>query len=282
MTAVDWKLGLAPALGFPTYDAPLFKESAASHDPVDQIRYIRDQGFRGVDDTFFKKRPREQQDRIGAELARTGMGIGAIVNNTESTRLPLLGSRDKDARAQLHAELLTSIDACKRSGATLLTTIGGRDLGVPRAFQLANAVDNLRFLADTAEKAGVVLCLEHTNPARIPGMLMESAGDAYLLVKAARSRAVKMIGDLLHFHMTESSVIGALETCWDEIATIQASDVPARTELGTGEFNTLAVFRYLRTKGYGGLIGLEHTLAKPGRDSEQAYLSYLRKLNDEI
>src|SRR5262249_45481282 len=162
---------------------------------------LHDLGFAGVEDTYLKKRPERDQARIGEALARTGMGIGAFVNNTETTRQPLLGSRDKDARAQLQKELLSSIETAKRSGAKYLTTVGGADPTTPLNFQLAAAIDNLRFLAETADKAGVVICTEPVNAARMPGMLTPNVGDAYLLAKAVDSPAVKMIADVVHFHM---------------------------------------------------------------------------------
>ena len=43
-----------------------------------------------------------------------------------------------------------------------------------------------------------------------------------------------------------------------------------------------ANFRVICTKGYSGLIGLEHNLAKPGLESERGYLKYLRKMDGEI
>jgi hydroxypyruvate isomerase len=277
-----WKIRLAPSIGYPSVDAPLLKESVGSVDPVDQIRHIRDLGFSGIEDTHLKRRPIRDQSRIGEELARTGLSIGAIVNSTESMRLPLLGAPGKEAREQLRGELLSSIEAAKRCGATFLTTVGARDLSVPLSFQLAWAVDNLRFLAEIAEKHSVVICLEHTNEARMPGMLLHRLGDTYLLVKAVDSPAVKLIADLLHIHMTEPSVLIGLERCWDAIATIQASDCPERSELGSGEMNYACLLKFLLERRYEGLIGLEHNLTTRGRASEQAYLSYLRKLNSEL
>ena len=276
------KLRLAPSLGYPTYDAPVFKESVGTVDPVDHIRFLHDHGFPGVEDTFMKRRPPQDQARIGEALARLGMGIGGILNNTESTRLPLLGSTDPDARTQLHKELVTSVETAKRCGAKLLLTVSGRDMQVPLAFQFAAAVENLRYLAEIAEKHSVVIGLEPTNEARISGMLMHRVGHAYLLVKAVNSPAVKIIADVMHFYMAEPSITATFDRCWDEIATIQVCDCPNRTEPGTGEVNFPALFGYLRQKGYDGLVGFEHNLAEPGLASEKAFLAYLESLNNDI
>jgi len=77
-------------------------------------------------------------------------------------------------------------------------------------------------------------------------------------------------------------VFTALDRVWDHIGAVQVSDVPGRTEIGSGEVNYLAIFRFFKDRGYTGLIGLEHNLATPGLDSEKAFLAYLHKLNDEI
>src|SRR5690349_12783621 len=60
-----------------------FKVNFAPHDGmfgnhggknfIDQIKFMHDQGFRAIEDNGMLGRPVEEQEKIGAELARLGM-----------------------------------------------------------------------------------------------------------------------------------------------------------------------------------------------------------------
>ncbi len=58
-----WSLNYAPHLGLTAPDAPMFRESARSADPVDQIRFLHGLGFAGIEDHSVKLRPPAMQAR---------------------------------------------------------------------------------------------------------------------------------------------------------------------------------------------------------------------------
>jgi hydroxypyruvate isomerase len=274
-----WKPRYAPHIGLTAPDAPLFRESAGSSDPVAQIDYLASLGFAGIEDNFLKARPPETQARMGAALARHGMAMGCFVNNPMHWNRPLWGERGEDARAQLDRDLRQSIEAARRTGGKILTVVGGRDPATPAAYQRAVMVENLKRLADAAEEAGVVLALETVDERRWPGMLLHHIADAYGVAKAVDSEAVGLVFDIGHIHPMDGEVIANLHACWDKIAAIQAADMPGRLELGSGELNWVNIFRVIRDKGYAGLIELEHLLSNPGAAGEQAMLEGLRAID---
>jgi hydroxypyruvate isomerase len=194
----------------------------------------------------------------------------------------LLGSPDPDAVAQLQRELEDSIKAAKRVGGKHLTTIGGRDPRVPLAFQLAAMAENLKRLAPIAEKAGVVIGVEVTNEWGFPGMLVRHALDAYAVVKAVDTPAVRLTFDIFHVQAMDGDVIRSLERCWDAIGTVQVADNPGRLELGTGELNWPNILRALRERGYAGLVELEHEASRPGTEGERDMLRRLREIDTAI
>jgi hydroxypyruvate isomerase len=57
-----------------------------------------------------------------------------------------------------------------------------------------------------------------------------------------------------------------LDQYWDRIGYLQVGDVPGRNEPGTGEIRYRHLFRHIYEKGYEGILGMEHSLSRPGRD----------------
>ncbi len=53
---------------------------------------------------------------------------------------------------------------------------------------------------------------------------------------------------------------------------MQVGDNPGRNEPGTGEINYRNIFRFLREKGYQGIVGMEHGNSRRGREGERAVI----------
>jgi hydroxypyruvate isomerase len=65
----------------------------------------------------------------------------------------------------------------------------------------------------------------------------------------------------------------------NEIAYIQIGDNPGRKEPGTGEVNYQNIFKHLKTKGYQGVLGMEHGNFHPGKDGELKLIEAYRKVD---
>jgi len=280
--ARTWKLRYAPHLAYPNLQHPLFVESAGSADPVDQIKFFADLGFAGIEDNYLNLRPVAEQARIGRALERHGMEMGCFVNMVEPRNPPLWGARDRATRARLLRELRRTIDTARRVGGRFLTTSAGRDPRVPLALELAGMAENLRELVPVAEKAGVIICLESTSETRVPGRLLHHVLDAYGVVKAVDSPAVRLVFDVFHVQVMDGDVLNNLARTWDGIATLQIGDNPGRAEPGTGELNYPNILRFIHKRGYRGLVGLEHLLSRPGLAGERQALELLRGIDDAI
>src|SRR5690606_17891345 len=79
--AMSWKLPWTAHLGLRGPDGPLFRHSAQSADPFDQIDFIADLGFAGVQDNYAALRPAEEQERVAAHAARHGLKMASFVHD---------------------------------------------------------------------------------------------------------------------------------------------------------------------------------------------------------
>ncbi len=277
-----WKQRYAAHLGLRAPNEPLFLHSGRSGEPVAQIDYLASIGFAGIEDNMLKTRTPEMQAKIGEALARRGMQMGCFVNNPNHWNLPLWGRSDAEAREQLTHDLDQSIEAAKRTGGKYTTVVSGSESNIPLGFQRANMVENLKRLADKAEKAGLVFVIETVSARNWPNMILHNIGDAYQVVKAVDHPAVKLVFDTGHVAPMDGDILGNLKRTWDEIAIIQVADNPDRAELGQGDLNWLNIFRTIQGLGYTGLIELEFLVADETLAGEQAMLKRLRAIDDAL
>ena len=279
---MPWKMRYAPSLGLDSVRSPMFLNMVDSVDPIQHIRFIADRGFSGAFDNFLKQRPAEEQNHIGQELARRGLEMGCFIGNIETWNKPSWGLADEGARHQLQQDLLTSVEAARRTGGRCITTLGGVTSAIPLALQLTNMIENLKWLSSIAEDADVVLGVEVTNEWAFPGLLVHNIFDGYQVVKAVNSPAVRLVFDVYHVQAMNGDVIANLDRVWDVIGVIQVADNPGRFEMGTGELNWVNILRHIRNRGYGGLIELEHAVSRPGHAGEEKVLRELRHIDDSV
>ncbi len=271
-------LNYAPHIGLTAPDDVLFLEHAG-RDPIDQIKFIAEQGFAGIEDNFLKTRSVDVQTKIGQELERHGMQMGCFVNNLELGQ-PTFVSDEPEARDILLQQLRETIEVAKRVNGKYVTTLSGPlDPRLDRDYQTANMIENLKYCAELAEAAGIVLGLEAITGRWWHGTFMTTIPHAYLIVKAVNSPAVKLVFDTFHIQMEGGNIIETMDRVWDEIACFQIADVPGRVQPGSGEINYRNILNHIYTKGYTGLIEMEHSLSEPGLAGEQAVLDIYDRLD---
>lgn len=268
----SFKLLYAPHFG-------LF-EKHAGKDPIDQLRFMVDEGFMGLEDNGMLKRPRDLQDKIAAEMERLGMTMGVFVAygdfGTES-----FVKRDPEIRRMLVEKMHEAVELAKRVRAKWVTVVPGPvDPKVDWGFQTANVIDNLRACAEVLEPAGVTMVLEPLNKRDHPNLFLTEVGQAYTICRAVDSPACKILDDLYHQQITEGNLIPNLDVAWDEIAYFQVGDNPGRKEPTTGEINYKNIFRHLYSKGYKGVVGMEHGKAVDTKEGERALIEAYREVDN--
>jgi hydroxypyruvate isomerase len=282
----------APTAGAAREPQPTFRLDYAPHfgmfaahagdDPLAQLRFMHEQGFRALEDNGMKGRPVELQQRIGRELERLGMRMGVFVAHTISWNQPTLARGDAESREQFLREIRESVEVARRVNATWMTVVPGHvDLRQDMHYQTANVVETLRRAAEILEPHGLVMVLEPLNWLRDhPGQFLREIPQAYLICRAVNSPACKILFDVYHQQITEGNLIPNFDLAWSEVAYVQIGDNPGRREPTTGEINYRNVFRHLHAKGYRGVLGMEHGKSMQGREGEQALIAAYRYVDE--
>ncbi len=271
-------LNFAPHLGLSSPDTGMFRHHAGP-DPVDQIRFMADQGFQAMEDNWMKVRDVGTQTRIGKELERQGMRMGVIVN-TMTYAEPTFVLDDRTERERLMQEVRDTAAVAKRVGATYVTTLSGAaHPSLPRDYQTAAMIENLKWAGAVAAEEGLVLALEPINHKGWPGTFVTDIGHAYLISKAVDLPSVKILYDFWHQQIHAGDLIANLDLAWDEIAYFQVADNPGRVEPGAGEINYKAIMRKIAERGFDGLIGMEFESSVDGKEGEQRVLEAIHSID---
>ncbi len=249
-------------------------------DVADEIKWGYDQGFRAWENTFLKNRSVEEQERISKTIQQLGMEFGQFVGTYTFEHVTFAG-RDAALRGKVLNDVRASVDIAKRMNTKFIhNVLGMADPKLPHDFQMANAIELLKRIAEIYEPHGLVMVMESMNH-RInhPGMFLHTIPQAYALAKAVKSPSIKVLFDFYHVQVEEGNIIPTLDYAWDEIAYMQIGDTPGRKEPTTGEINFVNVLQHVYDKGYRGFMGMEHSVSEPGREGELAVLKAYRSID---
>ncbi len=271
-------LNFAPHLGLLSPDAGMFRHHAGN-DPVDQIKFMADQGFRAMEDNWMKIRDVETQTRVGRELQRQDMKMGVIVN-TMTYAEPTFVLNDRTERERLMQEVRETAEVARRVGATHVTTLSGTaHPSLPRDYQTANMIENLKWAGEVAAEEGIVLALEPINHKGWAGAFLTEIGHAYLMTRSVDLPSVKILYDFWHQQIHAGDLIENLDLAWDEIGYFQIADNPGRVEPGVGEINFRPIMRRIAERGFDGIIGMEFDNSIEGRKGEAAVIQAMRDID---
>jgi hydroxypyruvate isomerase len=263
-------LKYAPTLG-------MFKENAGT-DPVDNLKFIADQGFRAAYDLGMIDRPIVEQEKIANEARRLGLELGQFSLKTWGITFVLNKPEDKDL---IKEKMQTGLEIQKRTGINKgLVVLGNYDPKLHIEYQTANAIENLRICCDIVGKYGFELVIEPLNTlTNHPGFFLTRTTQAKMICTAVNHPCCKMVNDLYHQQITEGNLIPNLEMCWDHIGSIHIGDNPGRYEPTTGEINYKNIFQYLYDKKYNDVLSCEHGQSKPGKEGELAIIKAYREVD---
>jgi len=266
-----FKLKYAPGLSF---------EAHAGKDPVDQLKFIADQGFTAWFDNGLMGRPAADQEMLARESARLGLAIGPFVVYADF-KVKSLVTKDAAVLDMVAGRLKAAVETRERTGCPWALLVPGRyDESLDWDYQTANVVENLKRFAGLAEPSSLVIVLEPLNPKDHPGLFLTKMAQAYQIVKAVASPSVKILDDMYHQQITEGNIIPNIDACWDELAAFHIGDSPGRREPGTGEMNYRNIFKHIHGRGYAGVLCCEHGRSKPGLEGEKAFLAAYRAMDD--
>lgn len=267
-----FKLRYAP--GFGTFN------ELAGKDPIDQIKFCNDQGFRAMFDNGFMSKPVELQDKIAAEIARLNMKLGPFVLYADFSKEAMV-LKDKDIRQMLIDKVKAAVEICQRAGLKWALMVPGRyNEHMDWGYQTANVIDTMRELSEIALQGGLTIVLEPLNKRDHPGLFLTEMPQTYAICRGVNSPACKIVDDLYHQQITEGNLIPNLDSCWSEIAAFHLGDNPGRKEPGTGEINFSNIFKHIQSKGYDDVLCMEHGRSIKGKEGELALIEAYRKADN--
>ncbi len=284
----------AEALSSPTPDTSTkstFNLKYAPHDGmfkahagdsvVVQLKFMAEQGFTAFEDNEMKNRPVSLQKEMATTMEHLGIEMGVFVAHKIYWKEPNLASGKKEWREEFLNDIRDSVEVAKRVNATWMTVVPGHvDLRLNIAYQTANVIETLKQASAILEPHGLVMVLEPLNFRNHPGLFLTESPQAYEICKAVDSPSCKILFDIYHQQIQEGNLIPNIEACWDEIAYFQIGDNPGRNEPTTGEINYKNVFKYIHSRGFDGIMGMEHGNSLPGIEGELRVIEAYKEVDD--
>jgi hydroxypyruvate isomerase len=268
-----FRLKYAPGFG-------MFREHAGT-DPIENIKFCHDTGFRAMFDNDLIKKPTVDQEKIANEISRMGMELGPFVLYAEFSATSFV-LNTREIKDMLAAKMREGVECFKRTGVKWALVVPGRyDEKLHRDYQTANVIDNLRMCCDIVEPAGLTLVLEPLNTLRDhPGLFLNGIPQAYSICRAVNRPSCKIIMDIYHQQITEGNLIPNMNAAWDEISAFHCGDNPGRNEPTTGEINYKNVFKNIYSHNYQGVICMEHGLSSRTREGEERLIRAYRECDN--
>ncbi|MCL6267747.1 hydroxypyruvate isomerase family protein [Flagellimonas myxillae] len=270
-----FNLKYAPHLG-------MFK-NLAGDDPIDQLNFMADQGFMAFEDNGMKGRSLDLQEKMASTMAKRGISMGVFVAHKIYWKEPNLASGDENLREEFLSQIKESVEVAKRVNAKWMTVVPGHvDLRQNIGYQTAHVVESLKRASEILEPHGLVMVLEPLNFRNHPGLFLSESPQAYEVCKAVDSPSCKILFDIYHQQIQEGNLIPNIDACWEEIAYYQIGDNPGRNEPTSGEVNYKNVFKFIHSKGFKGILGMEHGNSIKGKEGEQRVIDAYKESDSFI
>jgi hydroxypyruvate isomerase len=267
-----FQLKYAPHFGMFTH--------SAGEDLISQLDFMAEHEFPALEDNGMKGRTVETQTSIARTMERLNMEMGVFVAHTIYWTEPNLASGEQDKRDEFLNEIRESVEVAKRINAKWITVVPGHvDLRQDEGYQTAHVVESLKQASAILEPHELIMVLEPLNFRNHPGLFLTKMPQALQVCRAVDSPSCKILDDLYHQQIQEGNLIPNIDLSWDEIAYFQVGDNPGRKEPTTGEINYRNVFSHIHSKGFTGIVGMEHGNSEGGAAGEMKVIEAYRAVD---
>jgi len=279
---------VAPSAFAKDIDTSPFKSLFAPHpgllptapkDYIDSLKFARDLGFRAWEDNGLIKRPADLQEKVGAFCKENGITLGVtVICNGGGVHFATASEKERDG---ILANIRKGVETAKRTGQVHMTMIPGIRKGDEElAKQITSAVDLMKRCCDIAEKQGIIMVQEPLSHGVRGGKpLLRSFLDGEKLCKAVNRKSCKLLADFYHEGRIGNELLPNAEKVWSQVAYVQYGDAPGRKEPGSGKLDYVAVTKWLRSKKYTGVIGMEHGASAKGKEGLSKLMASYRKID---
>ena len=271
----NFNLNYAPHLG-------MFKHHVGN-DPIDQLNFMADIGFKAFEDNDMRNRDVSLQKKMSITMQKRDIKMGVFVAHQIYWNKPTLTTGKKKYIDEFLNYIQKAVDVAKIVNAKWITVVPGHlDLRQNVAYQTSNVVEVLKKASGILEPHGLVMVLEPLNFRDHPGLFLTKSPQAYEICKTVNSPSCKILFDIYHQQIQEGNLIPNIEKCWDEIGYFQIGDNPGRKEPNSGEINYRNIFKYIHSRGFNGILGMEHGNSKRGKEGEELLISAYKDVDNFI
>ncbi|SEJ75033.1 hydroxypyruvate isomerase [Cyclobacterium xiamenense] len=172
---------------------------------------------------------------------------------------------------ELHAELIQSyeevIPKVAEAGYKQIICFSGNRNGLDDETGIKNCAEGLKKVMPTAEKYGVILCMELLN-SKVNHKDYQADHTAWgvEVCKAVGSENIKLLYDIYHMQIMEGDVIATIKAYHPYISHYHTGGVPGRNEIDeTQELYYPAIMKAILDTGYQGYVGQEFIPKRPDK-----------------
>ena len=213
------------------------------------------------------------------QLEKSGIGINFSLGLDFETDI---SSGDKEKGRRGKERLEQAIAVCRDCGGEyiggILHSAFGKYSEPTTAAGVAQSVDILRQVAETAAKSNITLVLEVVN--RYESNVLNTAAQAVEMCKRIGMPNVKVHLDVYHMNIEESDIQAAILETGDYLGYFHTGD-SHRGYMGSGMIDLTGVFRALVRSGYQGPITFESFSSRVVGQPLEGILGIWRNLWDD-
>lgn len=257
---------------FPTQFGPIVFAGKA----VDEnLKTIKDLGYQGVDlfvhqmsdaelddlDALLQKHGLEATMMAAIWFAETGLSLSEPDPQTRKQYVELFESQI-DRAARLHTDMPVGFIRGKRLPDEELSAYHER------------LAESLKKLTEYATPKSVTLLLEPINRYEIN--TFHRIGESVEFIEKHRLRGMKLLIDLFHMNIEESSLEGAIESARGYIGHVHITDTN-RLAPGQGHLDYETIIAALKRVGYEGYLTIEAFPEPNPYDCAKSGIEYLRQ-----
>jgi hydroxypyruvate isomerase len=274
---MNWALRYSPHVGYAPADRLLFRALAGT-DRADHVHFAARERMAGILYPWAADSPSAERNAVKGALQETGLACSCIVSTPLALVLdPVWVADGAEAQRKLLGYVESALRTAKEFGSGTLAVLIRSDGHTSAAVQRRRAIDRLRAAADLAASQDVVLAVEPMI--LLPDMLLRTFSEGVDLIRAASHPAIKLIFDTGHVTQMGDPLLSTYEAAYDDICLLQLADMPGRVEVGGGKIDFVPLLAAAISRGYTGLVDLEHDWVTPGEAGERSGIETLAQID---
>jgi hydroxypyruvate isomerase len=175
----------------------------------------------------------------------------------------------------------TSFNLAKELDACNILVLAGEVTGKEEC-QQAIITENLKRLAEPAEKYGIQVSLEPLNSlVEHKGHFLDSSGIGFEIIKCVDSSLIRLVYDIYHMQIMEGNIISTMTKNIELIGHVHSAGCPGRHEHFLGENDYPNILRAIDAAGYDRFVGSEYFPSYENKTSTVDVLAYLKSYKKE-